>query len=77
MRRKIDLSLLAGTVFAGFTAMAGAAGLPRVEAHIHYSHDAWEVYPLCRNRRVSCRRGTDRNAEALLKLVGKLRGFHA
>ena len=43
MRRKIDLSLLAGTVFAGFTAMAGAAGLPRVEAHIHYSHDAWEV----------------------------------
>ena len=43
MRRKIDLSLLAGTVFAGFTAMAGAAGLPLVEAHIHYSHDAWEV----------------------------------
>ena len=45
MRRKIDLSLLVGAVFAGFTALAGAAGLPLVDAHIHYSHDAWQRTP--------------------------------
>jgi hypothetical protein len=45
MRRKIDLGLLAGVVFAGFTVLAGAAGMPLVDAHIHYSHDAWQRTP--------------------------------
>jgi hypothetical protein len=45
MRRKIDLTLLVAVLLAGVSALAGAAGLPLVDAHIHYSHDAWQRTP--------------------------------
>jgi hypothetical protein len=32
-------------LFLGMCAPAGAAELPIVDAHIHYSHDAWDVTP--------------------------------
>jgi len=45
MRRKIDLGRLLAVVIAGVSTLAGAAGLPLVDAHIHYSHDAWQRTP--------------------------------
>lgn len=49
MPRIARRALLAAALAAGFTAAlpfpAGASELPIFDAHVHYSHDAWEVLP--------------------------------
>lgn len=37
--------LLAATIALGFALPAAAAELPIFDAHVHYSHDAWDVLP--------------------------------
>jgi len=37
--------LLAVVVLLGAPVVAGAADMPVVDAHVHYSHDAWDVVP--------------------------------
>jgi len=44
MARVAALALLLGAAAAGAGA-AAAAGLPRFDAHIHYSEDAWGTFP--------------------------------
>jgi hypothetical protein len=39
------VAILALLVMLGASALASAAELPIVDAHIHYSHDAWSVVP--------------------------------
>jgi hypothetical protein len=39
------IKALALLVLFGGPALAGAAELPIVDAHVHYSHDAWDVLP--------------------------------
>jgi hypothetical protein len=39
------LQALAVLVMLGLPSLAGAADLPIVDAHVHYSHDAWDVVP--------------------------------
>src|SRR5262245_58898042 len=38
-------SLLALFLLLGLSSLAGAGELPIVDAHVHYSHDAWDVVP--------------------------------
>lgn len=45
MRNKPERALFMALVLSGFMNLAGAGELPLFDAHIHYSHDAWDRVP--------------------------------
>lgn len=45
MWKRPDISLSLGTLLLGISNATIAAELPLVDAHIHYSHDAWQQTP--------------------------------
>lgn len=45
MRNKPERALFMTLVLTGFMNLAGAGELPLFDAHIHYSHDAWDRVP--------------------------------
>ena len=60
--QKAVTSFIFGLAVVGYAANSSAADLPLVDAHIHYSHDAWEGLPPAK-------------AVALLRKAGLKRAF--